>query len=210
MGYSTAAGGTSGPPTYRGPTEEGLVQARLMWCGRIVSATLALALLAGCSGDNVLGDLGLRAAPPNAFLVTTEAPLAMPPSLTNLPPPTPGAPRPQAVSPRLTAEEALVPAVALAGTDTGGPISPGQEALIAKSGPPAPADLRSELVTEAKKDRPSEGPLAWLLFWKPAPLPGVVLDPLGERRRLQQNAALGRPPTYGKTPVIHPKNDSLF
>lgn len=186
------------------------MRARLLWYGRIVSGAFALALLGGCSGDNVLGDLGLRAAPPNAFLVTTEAPLAMPPSLTNLPPPSPGTPRPQAVSPRLTAEEALVPAVALQGAGAGGPPSAGQEALIAKSGPPAPADLREELVTEAKRDQPSEGPLAWLLFWKPAPLPGVVLDPVGEKRRLQQDAALGRPLTYGKTPIIHQKNDSLF
>lgn len=177
--------------------------------GVMVAAGLGGALLlGGCTGSNMLGDLGLQAAPPNAFLVTTEPPLSMPPSLASLPSPTPGEPRPQAVSPRLRAEETLVPAVALGGA--GGPTSPGQKALIAKSGPPAPPDLRRELAAEAKRDQPSVGPLAWLLFWRPAPLPGVVVDPTGEERRLQQDAALGRAPTYGQTPVIQPKNEGLF
>lgn len=165
-------------------------------------------LLGGCSGGNVLDDLGLTPPVPNAFLVTTEPPLSMPPSLTSLPSPEPGVVRPQAVPPRLQAEETLVPEVALAGD--AGPDSPGQRELVAASGPPAPADIREELTQQAARDRPGQGVLAWMLFWKPTPLPGVVVDPVREARRLQENAALGRPPTYGQTPIVQPKQEGLF
>lgn len=181
---------------------------RLAWRFRLVLAFGAASLVAGCGGNNVLDALNLSPPSPNAYLVTTQPPLAMPPNLDSLPPPEPGAARPQEVSARLRAEETLVPEVALAGA--GGPDSPGQRALVAAAGPPAPPDIRAELAQEAAKNQTSGGPLSWLLFWRSPPPPGVVVDPVREARRLQMNAALGRPPTYGQTPIIQPANQGLF
>ncbi|HTU56374.1 MAG TPA: DUF3035 domain-containing protein [Acetobacteraceae bacterium] len=167
----------------------------------------AAALTAGC-GDNVVASLGLEPPVPNAFMVTTQEPLAIPPNLNSLPPPQPGAPRPQDVAPRVRAEETLVPQVALSGT--AGSESPGQRALVAAAGPPPPADLQELLAQQAKKDQPGQGVMSWLLFWQTPPPPGIVVDPAAEERRLQEDAALGRPPTYGQTPIVQPKNQGLF
>lgn len=180
---------------------------RIARCSCLTLALLATSLLGGCGG-NIMQDLGLVPPTPNAFLVTTQPPLAIPPSLNKLPLPEAGAVRPQAVSAELRAEETLVPEVALAGP--GGPDSPGQRALVAASGPTAPANIRAELAKEKTPQQSDQGPLSWLLFWRPSPPPGVVVDPVKEARRLQMNAALGRPPTYGQTPIIQPGSQSLF
>ncbi len=180
--------------------------ARFARCLRLVSTLTAASLVGGCG--NIMDTLGLTPPTPNAFLVTTQPPLAIPPNLNALPPPQPGAERPQEVSARLRAEETLVPEVALAGP--GGPDSPGQRALVTAAGPVAPPDIRAEFAKEKTPEQSQEGPLSWLLFWRPSPPPGVVVDPVKEARRLQMNAALGRPPTYGQTPVIQPPSQGLF
>lgn len=174
---------------------------------RLALVLLGTSLVGGCGG-NVMQDLGLVPPTPNAFLVTTQPPLAIPPSLNKLPLPEPGVVRPQAVSSQLRAEETLVPEVALAGP--GGPDSPGQRALLAAAGPAAPANIRAELANEKTPQQSDQGPLSWLLFWRPNPPPGIVVDPVKEARRLQMNAALGRPPTYGQTPIIQYGSQSLF
>jgi hypothetical protein len=43
------------------------------------------------------------------------------------------------------------------------------------------------------------------MFWRPAPLPGIVVDPTKEAQRLRQNSALGQSPESGETPIIQPK-----
>ncbi|MGH7120843.1 MAG: DUF3035 domain-containing protein [Acetobacteraceae bacterium] len=186
---------------------ERLRRVRLSARWRLVSALAAASLVSGCGG-NVMQTLGLVPSSPNAFLVTTQPPLAIPQNLNKLPPPQPGAERPQAVSARLRAEETLVPEIALAGA--AGPDSSGQRALVAAAGPPAPADIGAELAKEKTPQQSEEGPLSWLLFWRPSPPPGVVVDPVKEARRLQMNAALGRPPTYGQTPIIQPRQQGIF
>ena len=175
---------------------------------RLAFTLAAVSLLAGCGNGGLLDTLGLVPPTPNAFLVTTQPPLAIPPNLETLPTPHPGKPRPQAVSSRLRAEETLVPEVALAGP--GGPNSPGQRALVAAAGPAAPPNVRAELAKEPTPSQSEQGPLSWLLFWRPSPPPGVVVDPVREARRLQMDAALGRPPTYGQTPIIQPGGHGLF
>ena len=66
----------------------------------------------------------------------------MPPDYT-LSPPRPGASRPQELSAQQAAEAALVPEAAL--SNNAGPDSPGQQALVAQAGPPAPADIRQRI-----------------------------------------------------------------
>ena len=121
--------------------------------GRRLSHWLpARAVLAGCSGDKFSRTLGFIHDAPDEFTVTTRAPLAMPTSFA-LPPPDPGATRPQEQSERTKAEQALVPQMALGGPPAG--TSPGQQALVQAAGPPAAAGIRAEVDQEAQRDRPS-------------------------------------------------------
>ena len=166
-----------------------------------------LLVLAGCSGDDLTRTFGLSRDAPNEFVVTTQAPLSMPPDFS-LRPPEPGASRPGVQSDRRQAEAALVPQVELGGTPAA--VSPGQQALIADAGPSAPADIRSRVDAEALRDRPSQGLIDSLMFWKSAPPPGVLVDPKKETMRLQQNAALGQNPQVGQTPIIQRQPTSLL
>ena len=161
---------------------------------------VCVAALAGCSD---LGHkLGFVHDAPDEFTVTTRAPLAMPTTFA-LPPPQPGAIRPQEQSERTKAELALVPQMAL-GTPPQGP-SPGQQALVQSAGPPVGTAIRSEVDQEAVRDRPSQGLGDKLLFWRTPPKPGVVVDPQKEAKRLRENAALGQSQETGETPIVQPK-----
>jgi hypothetical protein len=180
-------------------------------CSRIRVVRLAVALgaatmLAGCSQD-LSRSFGFSRDAPDEFTVTTRAPLSMPPNYA-LRPPRPGAPRPQEVSERTKAEEALVPQQALglnAGTD-----SPGQDALLSQAGPSAPKDIRAQVDQDAQIDHPGQSFTDKLLFWRAPPQPGIVVDPTKEAQRLRQNAALGRSVDDGDTPIIQPKQKGLL
>ena len=107
-------------------------------------------LLAGCgNGDSVSRAFGLTRDAPDEFKVTTRAPLSMPPDYT-LRPPRPGADRPQELTPRQGAEAALAPQSVLTGPQSG-EITPGQQALVAAAGPPAPADIRRRVDADAAR-----------------------------------------------------------
>lgn len=173
---------------------------------RLLLPLLGAAALEGC-GSGLKATLGLNPSPPDAFAVTTQAPLSMPPDYT-LRPPEPGAPRPQAVSAARSAEGVLVPQSVLAGT--GAASSPGQQALIRAAGPPAPANIRAEVNRAAGLAHRSPGFVDRLMFWRGAPTSGIVVDPQREARRLRQNAALGKPATAGTTPIEQPRSPGLM
>ncbi len=165
---------------------------------------LALGLpLGGCSGQEIERDFGLVRDAPDEYTVTTRAPLSMPPD-TQLAAPQPGADRPQEQSTRTQALETLAPDVALQGV--GGANSPGQSALVqsaaASSAAPTGAG-RGEL------DRPGAGFVNELMFWRGGQA-GSVVDADAEKRRLQENAALGRPPTDGATPTVKADKPGFF
>ncbi|HET9020016.1 MAG TPA: DUF3035 domain-containing protein [Acetobacteraceae bacterium] len=166
-------------------------------------------VLAACSHDQLQRNFGLVRDAPDEFVVTTRAPLSVPPDFA-LRPPQPGAPRPQEMTPTRGAEAALVPQTALAPAAGSGADSPGQEALVAAAGPPAPSDIRHEVDVEAAKEATDRSLTDSLMFWrKPAP-PGVVVDPQKEAERLRENAALGKSPETGDTPVLNNKPKTLF
>jgi len=165
---------------------------------------IALLSLGACSGD-LERTFGLTREAPDEFTVTTRAPLSMPPDYT-LSPPRPGASRPQELSAQQAAEAALVPEAAL--SNNAGPETPGQQALVAQAGPPAPADIRQRIAAEQNMDQPRQGLTSRLLFWRANPVPGAALDPAAESQRLRENAALGQPPTVGQTPIIQDKKPS--
>lgn len=172
----------------------------------VVGSMVCTVLLAGCSGDDLSRTFGITRDVPDEFTVTTRAPLSMPPDF-QLRPPQPGAPRPQEQTSSQAAEATLAPQTAL-DTPAPGETSPGQSALIAAAGGPAPADTRQKVEQEAALDRPNTSLTDKIMFWrKPAP-PGVVVDPTKEAQRLRANAALGQSVETGDTPIIQRKTTS--
>ena len=159
--------------------------------------------LSGCSGQEIERSFGLVRDAPDEYTVTTRAPLSMPPD-AQLVAPQPGAARPQEQSTRTQALETLAPDVALQGV--GGADSPGQAALqqSAEASSTAPTGAgRGEL------DRPGQGFVNELMFWKGGEA-GSVVDADAEKRRLQENAALGRSPTDGATPTVKVSKPGFF
>jgi hypothetical protein len=174
---------------------------------RVVLVTSLAFGLAACSGDELTRTFGLTRDAPDEFRVTTRAPLSMPPDLT-LRPPRPGATRPQEMTQREQAEAALAPDTVMGRPDAGA--SPGQEALVAAAGRPAPADIRNRVDNEAALDTPSRPFTDRLMFWQSPPPPGTQVDAERESARLRQNAALGQSPEVGDTPIIQRKRQGLF
>ena len=150
---------------------------------RIVYFCLAACLLTGCTGAEVDRDLGMARDSPDEFTVTTRAPLQIPARFT-LPPPVPGAPRPQEPSSALAAEAALDPAVELQAQVA--TASPGQDALVAAAGPPAPAGIRQQIEAQQARLNNRAGIGSTLAFWQKAPTPGRIIDPEQESARLRK------------------------
>lgn len=175
---------------------------RLVTLAGLVVATLAVA---GCGGNQTVQEMiGYDRSTPDEFAVMPRAPLAMPASMEELPPPTPGAPRPQEAQPREQAEAILfgqgqkVTGVAAAPAATG----PGASAILAKAGQ-ADQDIRGTVDQETTQRAASEdGFIDRLMFWNSKPLPGTVVDPYKESARLNTNAEAGKPLTTGDTPII--------
>ncbi len=170
-------------------------------------AGMACLGLAGCTGRDLTDSLGLTRDAPNEFTVTTRAPLQMPPTF-DIRLPSPGMARPQELSERRQAEEALVPETALVANTAQS--SPGQQAILGQAGPPAPADIRAQVNQEAALDKPQRTFTEKLMFWQDPPPPGTVVDPSRESQRLRENAALGQSVQSGDTPIVQPKRKSLL
>lgn len=165
----------------------------------VVAGGCAVLGLAGC-GSDLSRTFGLTRDAPDEFMVTTRAPLSMPPDYS-LRPPEPGAPRPQELSPRRAAEADLAPQTALSSANTASETS-GEQALLQAAGPPAPADIRQKVNAEAAQDSSGISLTDRLMFWKKTPTPGVAIDPQKEAERLRTDAALGQSPDRGPTPII--------
>jgi hypothetical protein len=165
--------------------------------------------LSACAGGGLARNFGFVRDAPDEYTVTTQAPLSMPPDYS-LRPPRPGAPRPQDRSERLQAEEALAPQVALSDVQPNAAVSPGQQALLAEVGPPAPAGIRNEVDQQAAEDKPSQGFIDRLMFWRAPPEPGTVVDPQKEAERLRRDAALGESPTVGDISIIKNKPKGIL
>ena len=175
----------------------------------LLAALLPLALASCGSGDDISRTFGLTRDAPDEFQVTTRAPLSMPPDYT-LRPPRPGAARPQEQSPRQGAEAALAPDSVLSSTEGAVEISPGQQALLAASGPAAPADIRQKVDTDAALAQTDRSFGEKMMFWRTPPDKSVVVDPQREAQRLRENAALGNNPTAGDTPIIQRKKETFW
>jgi hypothetical protein len=170
-----------------------------------LAALAALILLGACGGDTAR-TFGFTRDPPDEFQVTTRAPLSMPPSLNDLPTPRPGAPRPQEVSQRQAAEAALAPSGMLASSRAAARPSAAESAFLSQAGPSANDDIRRRVDEESLRlERTDRRLVDRLMFWREPDPPGTPVDARRESQRLRENAALGREPTEGETPVIQPE-----
>lgn len=168
---------------------------------------LALALTLGaCSGESRRA-LGITSEPPDAFAVVKRAPLELPPDY-GLRPPQPGAARPTEAPVTAQAKSTLL-GVATPQPKPDGNFSAGELALL-KQANALGADtavrdaVNKEAIAEAKASRSF---VDKLIFWKKPEEPGSAVDADAEARRLRENAALGKPPTDGETPIIKRKTD---
>ena len=177
-------------------------------------AVSAVLLLAGCSG--VQEQFSLTSTPPDEFMVTTRAPLAVPPDF-NLRPPAPGESRPQEGTATQQAKQVIFRA-----TDSDEPSldqvlpedgrTTGERALlVAAQADQADAGIRQIVERENQTLQEDDGYLYdVLVFWRDEPPPGRVVDAEAEAKRLQENAALGKPVTAGETPTIERKKKALL
>lgn len=162
-------------------------------------------LLAGCGqvGSNARAMMGLDHQSPDAFAVSTHAPLEVPANLNApLPPPQPGAARPQEVTPQTLAQNAVSGTAQAPAASA--PASTAEQALLQQAGatrvnPTIRTQVNSEAVADAKAQT---GPLDWIAFWRDKPRPGVAVDAKAEADRLRAARAAGQASTQGATPVI--------
>jgi hypothetical protein len=162
--------------------------------------------LAGCGAED--------RNTPDEFSVTTRAPLIIPNDFS-LPPPRPGAERAQDIPPRLQAQAALVPELALQNESSSDPPSPGEQALLKATGRPAPPNIRQLVDRQAARDAEA-GIADAILFWRGSSSPGTALDPAKEAARLRRQQATqakqGAPASGGTTPqpAVQGKRGGLF
>ncbi|MBR0683784.1 DUF3035 domain-containing protein [Roseomonas eburnea] len=176
-------------------------------------AAVAAAVLLSACGQDTGRTLGLVRDAPDEFQVTTRAPLSMPPDMTTLPTPRPGAPRPQERTARGQAEALLVPGLSLDDPRRapGQRVTVGEAALIQRAGPDAPEDIRRRVDEESLRlDQPNRTLTDRLIFWREPPPPGTAVDPTREAQRLRENAALGRDEAAGVTPVEQPRRRTFW
>jgi hypothetical protein len=183
----------------------------------VLALLLAAPLLAGCS-DGWRKTLGLKQTAPDEFKVAEREPLTMPPSLSELPTPQPGAGRPQATSPRTRAQRALLAgatggqATVASTAPSGGGLSAGEQRLLARADAGgAPDDIRQVVAREAEaRAEAQRGFLDDYIFWRDPPLPGEVVDAEAEAKRLRDNRAQGKPLTEGEVPIQEREDRGLL
>lgn len=177
-------------------------------------AVSGVLLLAGCSG--VQKQFSLTSTPPDEFKVTTRAPLAVPPDF-NLRPPAPGEPRPQEGTATQQAKQVIFramdnPAPSLEEAMPGDGRTMGERALLIEAqADQTQSDIRQVVDRESRALREEDGYLYdVLVFWRDEEPPGKIIDAEAEAKRLQENAALGKPVTAGETPTIERKKKALL
>ncbi|MHC4066595.1 MAG: DUF3035 domain-containing protein [Planctomycetota bacterium] len=177
-------------------------------------AVSGVLMLAGCSG--VQEQFSLTSTPPDEFKVTTRAPLAVPPDF-NLRPPAPGEPRPQEGTATQQAKQVIFRASdnadpALYEAMPGDGRTLGERALLVEAqADQSQSDIRQVVERESKTLREEDGYLYdVLVFWRDEEPPGKIIDAEAEAKRLQENAALGKPVTAGETPTIERKKKALL
>ncbi len=167
--------------------------------GLFFALIVSAVYLSGCS--NLRNTLGLNKNAPDEFSVITRAPLEMPKSLV-LPPPDPGAPRPQEKAANEQAKEAVF------GKERDWKIttSKSENILLQKAAArDSDPDIRAKIDKETKelqsRNKAVAEKLLKLTGKKEKPSASVV-DAKKEFERIQGNIKEGKSITEGQTPVI--------
>jgi hypothetical protein len=165
--------------------------------------------LSGCG--EVRDALGYDKKPPDEFAVVARAPLSVPPNF-QLRPPEPGAQRPQEPPKRHGARNLIVKNTTGVSTTAKGVETPAdgriRKLLRTEQAEPGIRELvNRETAAFVYAD---EFLIDKILFWKPKPVKGVVVDAQKEKKRLQENAALGKQVTEGETPTIKRKRGGIL
>lgn len=188
--------------------------ARRTASNRAVLAGLLVAggsLLAGCGGGTAAQVLGLQIGTPDEFAVAPSAPLAMPSSFDSLPPPQPGAPRPQESPLYVQARDALFaggqpPAGSGA---TGGASSAADTAILARAGGGAiDPSIRTTVDAETEETEAANRNQLESILGSTRAEGGTVLDPTAEAARIRSAQASGAPLTQGETEILPPPQKS--
>ena len=175
----------------------------------LLAGALSLAL-GGC--EDVRSALGVEKTSPDEFSVITHAPLSMPPDYA-LRPPRPGTARPQDETAQAMAKSAITgtPVASSATASAAGTNSAEGKFLQQAGATNVDPNIREQVDQEtASLNQQSNSFVDRLIFWRETPPPGQVVDPAAEAKRLQENAALGKPVTTGTTPVIVRRKPALL
>jgi hypothetical protein len=170
---------------------------------------LSAPALSGCG--EVRNALGYDKKPPDEFAVVARAPLSVPPNF-QLRPPEPGAQRPQEPLKRHGARDLIVKNAKTSNgaNASSGSASDGVIGKLLRTDQAAPGIRETVNRETAAFVYADEFLIDKILFWKPKPAKGVVVDPKQEKKRLQENAALGKQVTEGETPTIKRKRGGIL
>ena len=175
----------------------------------------AMALLTAC--EETKRALGQTKESPDEFTVYQRAPLSLPPDY-GLRPPAPGAQRPQTVNPRDRAKKALgVPVRTADRSKAGqqqnlGSLSQGERAMLNLTGA-SQADPSIRQLVDKESSNLFEEDKSFtdkLVFWQRNSKFGTAVDPVKERKRIQEAQALGKPISSKDIPTISKKKKALF
>lgn len=175
------------------------------------SALVLVGLILTACGNKTVGEtLGLRQQAPDEFQVYSRAPLTVPPEV-ELRPPQPGAARPQEIDPRQQARSVVFGTsaegrvAATAQRREGADRSVGETALLDRAGTRRNTENIREIVNREAGQMVLENRtmLDQIIFWQDGEDPTAVLvDPVAESQRLQENRAAGAPINMGDTATI--------
>lgn len=184
----------------------------------LVACCLTLMAVSGC--DSARSAFGFERTTPDEFAVVSRQPLSIPPDF-RLRPPEPGAPRPREASTRAQTEALVLgtgstgagPGAGLAPQSiTGTGVSPGETALLARSGAnEAAPDIRQIVDRETSDLIAAEDSFAdVLLFWREEAPPGTVLDASEEARLLRESSRTGTDIRDSDIPVIERRDSNIL
>jgi len=149
--------------------------------------TVAVALsLGACAGSKGMREsMGLAAPPPDEFMVVARAPLELPPDLSALPTPQPGAPSRVEPNPRAEAQAALM-GDEVSAAPAAAPTA-GEAALLSAAGAgPQNAEVREQIAQDESATPTRRFGLTSLFGRK------IVQDPEAEAERLSPEAEAER------------------
>jgi hypothetical protein len=160
-------------------------------------------MLPACEATREQFDFSKKA--PDEFAVVRRAPLEMPPSFNQMPPPKPGAPRPQELSATDLAKSAVIGTEAMKQAARQNGVTEGEAILLQKTGALNASPAIRATVDKETAEQSEEG-MAGIdklkkLVGQDVEGPAKTVDPVAEIERLKKNKAAGQPVTADETPV---------